>query len=58
MVAFIPLLVPVCVRLFPLLLGAGAGALAVSAIKSDDGKKRKIKELKERIERLEQKETK
>jgi hypothetical protein len=58
MIAFIPVLVPVFVRLFPLLLGAGAGALAVSAVKSDDSKERKIKELKERIERLEQKDTK
>ncbi len=58
MIAFIPVLVPVCVRLFPLLLGAGAGALAVSAIKTDDSKERKIKELKQEIERLEQKETK
>ena len=58
MIAFIPLLVPVCVRLFPLLLGAGAGALAVSAVKSEDGKKQKIKELQERIDRLERRDAK
>jgi hypothetical protein len=58
MIAFIPLFVPVFARLLPVLVGAGAGALTVAAVKSGDGKKRKIKALKERIERLEKSETK
>lgn len=51
MLAFIPLIVP----LVPLLLGAGVGAAAVSACKSDGRKKAKIAALKARIEALERK---
>jgi hypothetical protein len=52
MLAFIPLLFP----LVPLVVGAGAGAVAVAAIKSDGGKKKaKIAALKARIEALERK---
>jgi hypothetical protein len=53
MLAFIPLLFP----LVPVLLGAGAGAVTVAAIKTGDGgkKKAKIAALKARIEALERK---
>jgi len=51
MLAFIPLFIP----LVPLLLGAGAGAVAVAACKSGGKKKAKIAELKARIEALERK---
>jgi hypothetical protein len=58
MLAFIPLFVPFVVRLVPLLVGAGAGALAVSAVNSSDRKEETIKELKARIDRLEQRDPK
>jgi|HubBroStandDraft_6_1064221.scaffolds.fasta_scaffold1587283_2 hypothetical protein len=58
MLAFLPLLVPVFVRLVPLLVGAGAGALAVSAVNSSDRKEETIKDLKARIDRLEQRDSK
>jgi hypothetical protein len=58
MLAFIPLFVPFALRLVPLLVGAGAGALAVSAVKSDDRKDEKIRGLQERLDRLEQKDPK
>ena len=57
MLAFIPVFVPICARLFPLLLGAGAGALTVAAVKGGNGNRRKIKALKERVVRLEQRES-
>jgi hypothetical protein len=50
MLAFIPVLFP----LVPALLGAGVGAAAVAASKSDK-KKAKIAKLKARIEALERK---
>ena len=53
MLAFIPLILP----LVPVLLGAGAGAATVAAVKSGGGgkKKAKIAALKARIEALERK---
>jgi hypothetical protein len=58
MLAFIPLLIPVCARLLPVLVGAGAGALTVAAVKGGDGKKEQIEALKDRIARLEQRDPK
>jgi hypothetical protein len=54
MFAFIPIIVPVFVRFIPLLVGAGAGALAVLAVNGSGRKDEKIRELKERLDRLEQ----
>jgi hypothetical protein len=54
MLAYIPRLFP----LFPVLLGAGAGALLVAALNSGGGggkKKTKIAALKARVEALERK---
>jgi hypothetical protein len=51
MLAFIPFIIP----LVPLVLGAGLGAAAVAASKSDGKKKAKIAALKARIEALERK---
>ena len=58
MLAFIPLIVPVFVRLIPLLVGAGIGALAVSAVNGSDRKDEKIRELKEQLDRLEKRDSK